>query len=86
MRRKTDDSEYFLNLGRKLRKIRKNHGLSQKEVAAIIGVTFQQYQKYESGENRIPANSLVIFCELTDSDIKELTYYKAYSFQKSIKI
>lgn len=73
MRRKVDHSEYYINLGRKLREIRENQKLSQKAVAVKLGISCQQYQKYESGENRIPTNSLVIFCELTNSDIKELT-------------
>ena len=72
MRGKTD-IEHYINLGRKLRKIRKEQDLNQKEVASEIGVTFQQYQKYERGENRIPIKALVTFCELTNSDIKELT-------------
>ena len=67
------DIEYYISLGKKIREIKKRQGLSQKEVAKILGVTFQQYQKYERGINRIPIKALVTFCELTNSDIKELT-------------
>ncbi len=33
-------------------------GLSQKELGEAIGVTFQQVQKYESGESRVGASRL----------------------------
>ena len=33
-------------------------GLSQKDVAAVVGVTMQQFQKYEYGTNRVTAGQL----------------------------
>ncbi len=33
-------------------------GLSQNELGAMLGVRFQQIQKYESGRNRISATTL----------------------------
>jgi transcriptional regulator with XRE-family HTH domain len=45
MRGQIDNSEYYLNLGKKIRKIREEQGLLQREVALKMGVTFQQYQK-----------------------------------------
>ncbi|KAF0096439.1 MAG: XRE family transcriptional regulator [Puniceicoccaceae bacterium 5H] len=49
-------------VGQRLRRMRLMCGLSQEEAGAILGVTFQQFQKYESGANRISAASLVGFC------------------------
>ncbi|MCB1463623.1 MAG: helix-turn-helix transcriptional regulator [Nitratireductor sp.] len=40
--------------GRELARMRKAQSLSQAEMAAKIGVSTQQYGKYERGENRIP--------------------------------
>lgn len=37
-------------LKEKLKQARKNVGLTQKEVAEIMGISQQQYQKWESGE------------------------------------
>ena len=48
-----------VEVGITLRRIRKERGLSQQEVGARIGVTFQQLQKYENGNNRISASMLV---------------------------
>ena len=48
-------------IGLNLRSLRKRAGLSQKQVAAILGVTFQQVQKYEQGQNRLPVEKLHLF-------------------------
>ena len=42
-------------IGARVRARRAALGLSQKEIAEALGVTFQQVQKYESGSNRISA-------------------------------
>jgi transcriptional regulator with XRE-family HTH domain len=46
------------HVGHVLRLRRRALGLSQKAVAARLGVTFQQVQKYERGDNRISASTL----------------------------
>jgi len=45
-------------VGKKIRQHRCMVGMSQKEIAQIIGITFQQVQKYEKGQNRISAARL----------------------------
>lgn len=47
-------------IGAKIKHHRLVLGLSQEELAKIIGVKYQQIQKYESGTNRISAGSLFI--------------------------
>lgn len=47
-----------LHVGARIRLRRKIARISQIDLAAAIGVTFQQIQKYESGSNRISASSL----------------------------
>ena len=47
------------HVGRRVRLLRKQRGLSQQQLAEAIGVTFQQVQKYERGTNRISASTLV---------------------------
>jgi transcriptional regulator with XRE-family HTH domain len=46
------------HVGRRLRSLRKTNDLSQKEVAGMAGISFQQLQKYERGNNRISASRL----------------------------
>jgi DNA-binding Xre family transcriptional regulator len=50
---------------------RKARGVSQQALAEKIGVSFQQIQKYESGENRVAASRLIriaraLGCQVTD--------------------
>lgn len=47
-----------VRLGQKVRARRMEAGLSQERLAELLGVTFQQVQKYEKGINRIAASRL----------------------------
>ena len=47
-----------LHLGRRLRRRRRLLGLTQQQVADVVGIRFQQIQKYECGANRISAARL----------------------------
>ena len=47
-----------VQVGQKIRMMRLEHDISQMELAAGIGVTFQQVQKYEKGTNRVGASRL----------------------------
>ncbi len=53
MPRETD-----IHIGRRLREARLARGLSQGALGKLLGVTFQQVQKYESGANRIGGSRL----------------------------
>ena len=46
-------------VGLRIRMIRELRQLSQGELGAAIGVTFQQVQKYEAGMNRVAVSTLV---------------------------
>lgn len=45
-------------VGERVRTRRKAKGLGQAALAAALGLTFQQVQKYERGTNRISASKL----------------------------
>jgi transcriptional regulator with XRE-family HTH domain len=47
------------HIGALLRGHRRAKEISQHDLAATVGLTFQQIQKYECGENRISASKLV---------------------------
>lgn len=46
------------HVGGRMRKRRLQLGMSQERLAELLGVTFQQVQKYEKGVNRIAASRL----------------------------
>ena len=45
-------------IGTLIRRYRQDAGLSQEKLAEMVGVSFQQIQKYENGANRISAGAL----------------------------
>jgi transcriptional regulator with XRE-family HTH domain len=50
--------KYDLELGKRVRLRRVELGISQSDLAAKLGVSFQQVQKYEKGVNRVGASRL----------------------------
>jgi transcriptional regulator with XRE-family HTH domain len=56
-------SDVDVRVGRRLREARLLAGISQSQLGARIGVTFQAVQKYESGENRLSASRLLAVAE-----------------------
>ena len=60
-----------INIGRKIKRIRKSCGLSQIELAERIGVSFQQIQKYEKGLTRISVMRLQQISEVLGINITD---------------
>ena len=44
---------------KRLRDIREDHDLLQKQIADILGITREQYQLYESGKREIKTHQLI---------------------------
>src|SRR5579863_9653456 len=59
-------------VGERIRRRRRYLGFSQTGVAARIGVTFQQLQKYERGRNRVSTSTLVRLAEALETTVAEL--------------
>ncbi len=55
-RSRTDDTDR--HVGAKIRERRLLLGLTQQELASLIGITYQQAHKYERGLNRVSAGRL----------------------------
>jgi transcriptional regulator with XRE-family HTH domain len=58
-----------VEIGRKIRALRLQRGMSQTGLADGIGLTFQQVQKYEKGTNRVSAGRLQRIADLLDTPI-----------------
>jgi len=56
-------------VGARLRMRRAMLGMSQSKLGSILGVTFQQIQKYEKGVNRISATRLKQAASVFDVDV-----------------
>jgi transcriptional regulator with XRE-family HTH domain len=55
-----------IEVGQRIRARRMAKGMSQTELGQLLGVTFQQVQKYEKGVNRVGAGRLVRVGEALD--------------------
>lgn len=49
---------------KRLKELREDNDLSQKDVAAHLGTTQQVYSRYENGINEIPAHHIVALSRL----------------------
>jgi len=58
-----------VEIGRKIRALRLQRGLSQTSLAEGIGLTFQQVQKYEKGTNRVSAGRLQKIADMLDTPV-----------------
>lgn len=56
-------------LGQRVRARRLEIGMSQERLAELLGVTFQQVQKYEKGVNRIAASRLFDISSALDMSV-----------------
>jgi transcriptional regulator with XRE-family HTH domain len=57
------------HVGSRLRQRRMLLGISQEQLAEMLGLTFQQVQKYERGTNRISASRLFQLARALDTPI-----------------
>lgn len=58
-----------VHVGDRIRRRRTLLGLSQEQFASLLGITFQQVQKYERGMNRIGASRLWDVAKVLDTEI-----------------
>jgi transcriptional regulator with XRE-family HTH domain len=75
MKKDTFDQE----LGRRIRAHRLRLGYSQEKLGAMLGLTFQQVQKYEKGTNRVSSGRLVDIAKLLDVHPMELLTEERHS-------
>jgi transcriptional regulator with XRE-family HTH domain len=52
-----------------IRRFRLQRNLSQEALAAKLGISFQQLQKYESAKNRITIGRLADICEALETSL-----------------
>lgn len=59
--RRSSDSEkaFYRRIGARLRERRIALGITQDQMGRDLGVTYQQFHKYEHGRNRIPIPKLI---------------------------
>lgn len=64
------------NIAKKIKEIRKEHNLTQKEFADIFGVTYQAVSKWETAKNIPDISILKEICKKYDLDVNEFLEIK----------
>jgi transcriptional regulator with XRE-family HTH domain len=59
-------------VGKRLRALREEAGISQTALGEGSGVTFQQVQKYENGLNRVSVSRLMQFCDVLGVPVSQV--------------
>ena len=59
-KKRLPEGSFYRDLGRNIRLTRIAAGKSQEDAAEHLDVSFQQFQKYENGTNRIPVDKLIL--------------------------
>jgi transcriptional regulator with XRE-family HTH domain len=65
----TDSRSVDLHVGSRLRLRRTLLGMTQDQLATMLGISYQQVQKYETGANRISVSRLFEIGRRLDTDI-----------------
>jgi transcriptional regulator with XRE-family HTH domain len=59
-------------IGARTRETRRALSMTQESLGELLGVTFQQVQKYEKGSNRVSAARLFEICEALDVSLASM--------------
>ena len=59
-------------IGERIRERRHELEISQHALAKVLGVSFQQIQKYESGQNRVSAGRLFDICKVLNVSLASM--------------
>jgi transcriptional regulator with XRE-family HTH domain len=70
--RLNSEDRFYRELGRSIRLARVVAGKTQSQAAEHLDVSFQQFQKYENGTNRIAIDKLVALSALLEIPIVQL--------------
>lgn len=84
--RKYNASEFDINLGHAISVQRNMRGLSQRDLARHLGITFQQVNKYESGTNRIGARTLYEIAKFFEISVDKLVLGATSKFNEDSTI
>jgi transcriptional regulator with XRE-family HTH domain len=72
-----------------IRNLREDNDLTQKQIAAVIGTSYQQYQKYESGKSEPPTRVILCLAEyygVSTDFVLGRTKFRDGTYTQNIKI
>ena len=72
----------YVYIGQRVRERRKLLNLSQAELAEMMGFSYQQMQKYETGASRVSAGTLLIFAKILN--VPASYFYEGLKLEEAI--
>lgn len=72
-----DEKAFFRELGARIAALRKEHGLTQTQLADELGLTQQMVASYEVGRRRVPVSLLPAIAEALAVSLEQLIGQKA---------
>ena len=57
------EKDLLVGFGNRLKELRKKRGLTQQNMADMMGITMRNYQRYEYGMINVPATTLNFFAD-----------------------
>ncbi len=67
-----DERTFFQTLGERIALLRKEHGLTQVQLAQVLGCSQQQVLSFEKGRRRVPVSTLPTLAKALGVTIEEL--------------
>ena len=68
----TEERDFFVALGERITLLRKAHGITQAQLAEVLGVSQQTVQAYEVGRRRIQVAALPVVARTLSASLEEL--------------
>lgn len=68
----TEERSFFETLGERIARLRREHGVTQVQLAEALGVSQQTLQSYEVGRRRIPVSALPVVAQTLAVSLEEL--------------
>ena len=68
----TEERSFFETLGERIARLRREHGVTQVQLAEALGVSQQTMQSYEVGRRRIPVSALPTVAQTLSVSLEEL--------------
>lgn len=72
-----DEKDYFKLLGSRVAQLRKDHGLTQVQLAEALGISQQMVASYEVGRRRIPVSMLQALAKALSVAVDDLLGHSA---------
>lgn len=83
MKHTAEHATFEHELGRRIRQLRMQQGISQVALAQELGISFQQVQKYETGLNRVSVSRLCDIARFLEVPLNEFFSAGQYGLEEN---